>query len=156
MPLRAELEALRAAQKHSEVSVQRKELAMRRTGDVWFVGSLKIINGRNEGIIIGRPSLLIRSSQSCLPITTLRTYYSSNSPTMDASSQPVMKASDPNDDPFGDLSMEFDANQLPSPADFGSGAVTSPKEAEDATPAEPAANDDSKEEAKEDAPKEDS
>jgi hypothetical protein len=79
---------------------------------------------------------------------------------MDASSQPVMQAHDPSDDPFGDMSMEFDANQLPSPADFGSGVVsavneTSPKEAEDATPVEPAASD-PKEEAKEDAPKEDS
>jgi hypothetical protein len=71
--------------------------------------------------------------------------------------QPVMKASDPSDDPFGDLSAEFDADQLPSPADFGSGTVTAPKEAEDTTtPVASAPNDDSKKEAKEDPPKEDS
>lgn len=41
-------------------------------------------------------------------------------------SQPtVMRAHDPNDDPFGDLSSDMDSKLLPTPAEYGTGAVDS-------------------------------
>jgi hypothetical protein len=41
---------------------------------------------------------------------------------------PVMKQHDPDDDPFAALSAAVDANALPVPANFGSGAApSSPK-----------------------------
>eukprot|EP00339_Tiarina_fusa_P011732 CAMPEP_0117021366 /NCGR_PEP_ID=MMETSP0472-20121206/16121_1 /TAXON_ID=693140 ORGANISM="Tiarina fusus, Strain LIS" /NCGR_SAMPLE_ID=MMETSP0472 /ASSEMBLY_ACC=CAM_ASM_000603 /LENGTH=77 /DNA_ID=CAMNT_0004726813 /DNA_START=103 /DNA_END=336 /DNA_ORIENTATION=+ len=57
---------------------------------------------------------------------------------------PVMKQHDPDDDPFAALSAKMDANTLPLPTDFGSGAVdltksppSSPKKPAEETSATP-------------------
>lgn len=50
--------------------------------------------------------------------------------------QPAMREHDPSDDPFAELSAELDANQLPSPLEYGSGAVDPTASAKQPKPAE--------------------